>query len=79
MASIRLVPGHAYRLAAMRADLWVSPHASYGTPPELAGVYLGYLVGTRTWHLFEIRIGGRDAGVVMMHTGDLEQLTITEL
>ncbi len=76
---IPLVPGHAYQLSGMRSDLWVSPHIRYGSPRSIAGIYLGQLVGTRTWHLFEVRIAGQDAGVVMMNSGDLEQLTIREL
>jgi hypothetical protein len=76
---IRLYPGHGYVLSGMREDLWASPHQTFGRPPELAGIYLGHLTGTRIWHLFEIRIANKDEGVILMSTADLEQLTIRPL
>ncbi len=76
---IPLIPNHAYRLSGMQPTMWAAPHVVYGTPQDVAGIYLGCLAGTRTWHLFEVRIKGKDAGVIMMTTSDLEKITIREL
>jgi hypothetical protein len=76
---IPLRPTHAYLLSGMHPEMWVSPHKRYGTPAEVAGIYLGALAGMRTWHLFEVHIEGKEQGVLLMSAADLERLTITPL
>jgi len=71
--------GRPYLLSGMNPNLWSNAHVEFGQPNSLSGVYLGHVSGKRTWHLFEIHIGGKEEGVLMMTTKDLEKLVITEL
>jgi len=71
--------GRPYLLSGMNPNMWNNAHAEFGQPDSLSGVYLGRVSGTRTWHLFEIYIGGKEEGVLMMTTKDLGKLVITEL
>jgi hypothetical protein len=59
--------------------MWGNAHPTFGQPHDLAGVYLGSLVGTRTWHLFEIHLDRREVGVLLMNDTDLDRLVVTEV
>jgi len=71
--------GRPYLLSGMNPNLWSNAHVEFGQPNALSGVYLGSVTGRRTWHLFEIYIRGKEEGVLMMTTQDLEKLVVTEL
>ena len=72
-----MIPGKGYKISG-KID-WVTPHEIYGKPTAIAGIYLGSLSGTRTWHLFEIRLNGEDKGCIMMPEKDLNLLTVEEI
>lgn len=73
-----LVVGRAYRLSGMAAEMWTVAHPQYGKPWELAGKYLGYLQGERSWHGFEVWVGGKEVGVIFMPGEDLARLQVSE-
>jgi hypothetical protein len=68
------VKGQAYRLAGIEPAMWGNVHPVYGTPRTVAGLYLGSLVGERTWHGFEIWADGMEVGVIFMNQTDLDAL-----
>lgn len=74
-----LVVGQPYLLAEMTPVMWQNAHTTFGCPTKIAAIYLGALVGTRTWHLFEVQVRSADAGVLLMNEGDLQRLTVTLL
>ena len=71
--------GHLYRLRGMKSSMWQVGHPHYGRPPTLVGVFLGKMQGTRTWYGFEIRVGGKERGVLFMPQSDLDQLQVEGL
>lgn len=73
---MNLIVGRAYYLEGMEEDMWSGGHPIYGKPRALAGLFLGTLKGTRTWYGFEIRMGGKEAGVIFMPEEDLKALRI---
>ncbi len=75
----RLVPSRAYLISGMSQSMWHNSHTQFGQPASIATVYLGCLRGTRLWHLFEVRIRKRDAGVLLMTDTDLARLNIEEI
>jgi len=74
-----LVEQRFYLLEGMRHDMWDMSHEKYGQPDQIIGLYLGSRSGTRTWHLFEIRTGSGDEGVLLMNDSDIDKLKITEV
>ncbi len=68
--------GRAYYLEGMERDMWDAPHARFGAPKKLAGIYLGSVVGERSWHLFEVWVGGKEEGVILMNEDDVKKLRI---
>ncbi len=59
--------------------MWHNSHTQFGQPASVDTIYLGWLDGTRRWHLFEVRIENRDAGVMLMTSQDLTRITIEEI
>lgn len=77
MAALR--KGQAYRLTGMEKQMWQVPHPRYGRPGSVVGVYIGRMAGTRVWHGFEIRVKGRERGVIFMPQADLDRLGVEDL
>ena len=75
----RLRKGHAYRLSGMTPKLWQVPHPQWGTPESLVAVFMGRLVASRTWHGFEVRVGGKEQGMLFIPEKDLNKLTLQDL
>ena len=73
------VVGKPYLLQGLHHVVWDNKHPQYDQPSQVAAIYLGALQGTRLWHLFEIRVERKDAGVILMNDGDLQQTTVTPL
>ena len=73
------MPGFAYYLEDIPAKVWDIGHPRYGKPRALAGRYLGSVRGRREWHVFEIYVGADEAGAIILHRGDLEQMTVKRL
>jgi len=71
--------GAPYLLTGMRRILWSNRHEQYGTPREIAALYLGSVAGTRVWHIFEVRIEQRDAGALLFNEDDLNVMTVIPL
>jgi hypothetical protein len=76
MAQLRLKRLHLYRLSGMRNSMWQVGHPDYGKPNSLVGMYIGCWKATRKWYGFEIRVGGKERGVIFMPESDLNQLTL---
>jgi len=68
-----------YSLSNLHNADWDNTHKTFGQPNTLAGIYLGFVTGERTWHIFEIRYENKDIGVILMNNLDLEKITVTEL
>lgn len=71
--------GRAYRLTGMERRMWQVPHPRYGRPAHVVGIYIGRMIGTRVWHGFEIRVRGRERGVIFMPQSDLDRLGVEDL
>lgn len=74
-----LIRLRAYQLSGMVPAMWGNAHTRFRTPFAVAAIYLGSIQGTRTWHLFEVQYDDKEAGVLLMPTSDLNQLTVEEL
>jgi hypothetical protein len=74
-----VIVGHAYQLSGLQALRWDSTHVKFGQPDVIAAVYIGSLTGSRTWHLFEVRVAGEDAGVLLLPDADLVRITVEEI
>ncbi len=59
--------------------VWDNFHPLFGKPNMVAAIYLCSCKGTRIWHIFEVRHEGRDAGVILMNSDDLNKIKIQEL
>jgi hypothetical protein len=70
---------HLYRLSSIPKKMWQVGHPHYGTPSKIVGLYLGYLKGSRNWHGFEIRVKGKEKGVIFMPDNDLEIIKVEDL
>lgn len=73
------VVGKAYYLEGMATEMWDAPHPVYGAPASLAAIYLGFVVGRRRWHAFEVWVDGSEQGVLFMNDEDLARLRVTEV
>jgi hypothetical protein len=71
--------GRAYRLTGMVRKMWQVPHPLYKCPTHVVGIYIGRMAGTRVWHGFEIRVKGRERGVIFMPQADLDRLGVEDL
>lgn len=74
-----LTTGHVYHLSNIRRRMWAVGHPRYGKPTALVGICIGFMVGSRTWYGFEIRIGGKEQGVIFVPREDLQHMTIKDL
>lgn len=68
--------GQAYQLSGMTPAMWHNAHTRFGQPASVAGRYLGGVIGTRTWHIFEIQHETQDIGVLLLTAADAALLTI---
>jgi len=79
MSMPRLVPGFAYYLEGLPAKMWDIGHPKFGKPRALSGRYLGHVNGRREWHVFEIWVGMREEGAIILSRQDLESITVKKL
>ena len=79
MTDAIMIAEHAYQLTGLRALVWDNAHARYGQPDTIAAIYLGHVVGARTWHIFEIRVAGDEVVVLLMPDADLARIVVEEI
>ena len=77
--TLKLRLHHVYRICGMTRDMWQVPHPRWGRPSHLIGIFVGTMSGSRTWFGFEIRVRGKEQGVIFMPESDLRRLTLTDL
>jgi hypothetical protein len=75
----RLVPGFAYYLEDIPPKVWDVGHPRFGKPRALSGRYLARVDGRRQWHVFEIWVGEREEGAIILSREDLESMTVRRL
>jgi hypothetical protein len=78
-AALRLVAGFAYYLEGLPAKMWDVGHPKFGKPRAISGRYLGTVQGRREWHVFEIWVGEREEGAIILNRTDLEAITVQRL
>lgn len=76
---LRLVPGFAYYLEGIPPEKWDIGHPRFGKPRAISGRYLGMVAGRRQWHVFEIWVGEREEGAIILSQSDLEAITVKRL
>jgi hypothetical protein len=77
--TIRLRVGRAYMITGMKNAVWDIPHPRFGSPDQVAAVYLGSLRGVRRWHGFEVWADGSEQGVLFMNDDDMLNLHIAPM
>ena len=76
---VKLVRGFSYYLEDIPSKVWDVGHPKFGKPRALCGRYLQPVVGRRTWHVFEIWVGDREEGAIILNEQDLAAMTVKRL
>lgn len=79
MSQVRLVAGLAYYLEGIPPKIWDVGHPRFGKPRAISGRYLGGVHGRREWHVFEIWVGDKEEGAIILNRQDLESILVERL